>query len=94
MGYGDCVNNDPMMACLPDEECLEEVLGMSAACSEQNCMFDGECTVPATGDAEPVCADVNLDGVTDCYLDCSGGETCPDGMICVQDFACLWEPMP
>lgn len=92
-GYGDCANNDPAVACLMDEECIGDGTG-NAVCLEQGCMDAGDCAVPATGNAVPTCLDVTNDMVTDCYLDCSGGEACPDGMACVLDFVCIWELLP
>lgn len=92
-GYGDCANNDPMVACLPDEECVGDGTG-NAVCLEQGCADAGDCALPGTGDSVPTCMDVTGDGTTDCYLDCSMGETCPDGMVCVLDFVCIWEPLP
>ena len=29
-------------------------------------------------------------GGTACYLDCSGGATCPDGMDCIDNTLCMW----
>jgi hypothetical protein len=87
-GYGDCANNDPALVCLPDEVCL--YAGMDAACMEQGCAAAGDCTIPATGTALPQCLDLTGDGTNECYLSCEAGETCPDGMICVLDLACVW----
>ena len=92
-GYGDCANNDPALVCLADEECVGDGTG-NAVCLEQGCADAGDCALPATGDSIATCLDVTGDGVTDCYLDCSMGETCPDGMVCVLDFVCIWEPLP
>lgn len=92
-GYGDCANNDPMVACLVDEECVGDGTG-NAVCLEQGCVDAGDCALPATGDSVATCMDVTGDGTNDCYLDCSMGETCPDGMVCVLDFVCIWEPLP
>jgi hypothetical protein len=92
-GYGDCANNDPALVCLADEQCVGDGTG-NAVCLEQGCADAGDCAAPATGDSVPTCTDVTGDGVTDCYLDCAMGETCPDGMVCVLDFVCIWEPLP
>jgi hypothetical protein len=88
-GYGDCANFDPMVACLPDEECIGDGSG-NAVCLEQGCADAGDCALPSTGNSVPTCLDVTGDGITDCYLDCSMGEACPDGMICIFDFVCIW----
>lgn len=92
-GYGDCANNDEAVACLADEICIGDGTG-NAVCLEQDCADAGDCAVPATGDSIATCLDVTGDGTNDCYLDCSMGETCPDGMICVLDFVCIWEQAP
>jgi hypothetical protein len=55
------------------------------------CMIDADCPSPASGTANPVCLDVNMDLANDaCLLDCSGGETCPTGMSCFMTAFCLW----
>jgi hypothetical protein len=47
---------------------------------------------PATGDAPVACGDIGL-GADSCYLDCSAGQTCPDGMLCDEGIGgvCIWE---
>ena len=35
----------------------------------------------------------NADG-DECYLDCSGGATCPTGMSCFFGDTCLWDNLP
>jgi len=91
-GYGDCANNDEAVVCQLDEICLGDGMG-NAVCSEQVCVDAADCALPTTGDAVPTCMDVIGGGsVTDCYLDCSMGEACPDGMVCQLDFVCLWPP--
>jgi hypothetical protein len=47
--------------------------------------------VPPTGDAPVACDD--LGSGSTCYLDCAGGQTCPDGTVCTavgMGMACLW----
>ncbi len=46
---------------------------------------------PTTGTAEVVCAAILADGETACGLDCSSGQTCPDGMECAGGL-CFWPP--
>jgi hypothetical protein len=46
---------------------------------------------PATGTAEVVCAAILADGEMGCGLDCSRGQTCPDGMECAGGL-CFWPP--
>jgi hypothetical protein len=99
--YGDCINNPGM--CQPGEDaCLDDGGGMptAGACSHSGCADATECPVaPATGDAPVACDD--LGGGNTCYLDCSMGETCPDGMACTSvgmgmtsGMACLWPFVP
>jgi hypothetical protein len=45
---------------------------------------------PATGNAVVTCDNVTMDMMPDCYLDCSMGETCADGMECFGGFVCVW----
>jgi len=91
--YGDCLN-DPGSCSLSEDVCIDDGAPMpgAGACSESGCMDATECPVaPATGDAVVSCGDLG-DGNT-CYLDCSMGETCPDGMGCTDlgtAMACLW----
>lgn len=43
------------------------------------------------------CADIaDADGISECYLDCSGSGTCPDGMACIDGTYCATpaEPAP
>lgn len=83
--YGDCANN-PDATCLAEETCLEDDGG--AVCTE-TCTMASDCgDAPETGDAVVACDDLGA-GDT-CYLDCSGGQTCPDGMECLGDSYCHW----
>lgn len=85
--YGDCFNAPPTDSCevggcvaAPDAGVCTEPCGDAADCSPG----------PGTGDAPVACIDITGDGAGECVLDCSGGETCADGMVCYQDFVCLW----
>lgn len=61
-------------------------------CSIRGCRDVCDCfDPPATGTAPVVCAPILTDGETACGLDCSGGETCPDGMECASGL-CFWPP--
>ncbi|MFZ6181310.1 hypothetical protein [Nannocystis pusilla] len=54
------------------------------------CGDDGECPTPATGTATPQC---DLDARPQvCSLDCSGGQQCPDDMVCDLQGSglCMW----
>lgn len=66
----------------------------ASTCSLVNCELDCHCFVaPATGTAASVCRPMATDkGDSACVLDCSGGATCPDGMVCDSD-TCFW-PAP
>lgn len=87
-GYGDCENNPPAVACLPGEQCID--FGNIAFCAEQGCVAPGDCTVPATGNPNVSCTDLDGNGSSDCYLECSAGQTCPDGMVCYAAAYCMW----
>lgn len=95
--YGDCQNNPG--SCSPDEDaCLydDDAMPTAGACTETGCADATDCAAaPATGTAVAACGDLG-NGNT-CYLDCAGGETCPDGMTCTDvgmgmtsGSACLW----
>jgi hypothetical protein len=63
-------------------------------CAVQNCIDACGCPpAPATGDAPVVCEDLTGDMLPECWLDCSGGDACPDGMFCYIDQVCLWPNM-
>jgi hypothetical protein len=92
VGYGDCADN-PASTCLPGEgTCLTSATGTAAACSQGGCVATGDCpAAPPTGAAPIACGD--LGGGDTCYLDCAGGQTCPDGTACAAvggGMACLW----
>jgi len=46
---------------------------------------------PATGNAPIICDAILDGGGMGCALDCSNGETCPDGMECISSL-CFWPP--
>lgn len=61
-------------------------------CTIRDCVDTCDCfDPPATGTAEVVCAKILADGATACGLDCSSGQTCPDGMECASGL-CFWPP--
>lgn len=75
--------------------CLNAAGMMGAStCSLVNCELDCHCfNQPATGTAKSICKQMATDkGDNACVLDCSGGATCPDGMVCDND-TCFW-PAP
>lgn len=64
------------------------------ACAVQNCVDACGCPPhPGTGTAPVTCEDLTGDALPECWLDCSGGDTCPDGMQCWADTLCLWPNM-
>jgi hypothetical protein len=61
-------------------------------CTIRGCRDTCDCfEQPATGTAAVVCAEILSNGETACGLDCSSGETCPDGMECASGL-CFWPP--
>lgn len=89
--YADCLD-DPDV-CGPAQECLTFDAPPWAVCSTTGCDgAPGLCPEPpAGGTAVPVCDfDWNTDGVADCTLDCSGGQSCPVGMSCQENLLCAW----
>lgn len=96
-GYGNC--GLPGGECSMGAVCLDDqpMMGMDPAwtvCSEAGCADASECLqlAPATGDAPITCADpAGMGGPNTCYLDCAGGQTCPDGMSCIDSSWCAWE---
>ncbi len=84
--YGDCINGN---VCEVPTQCING--GDFGWCGTVNCADDTPCQPPpATGDAPAVCLPIN-DMTDACVLDCSMGQTCPDGMICANDQFCAWE---
>lgn len=60
-------------------------------CTVADCADETECPIaPATGDANPACGDIG-GGNDTCYLDCSGDEACPEGMVCVDELYCAFD---
>jgi len=53
-------------------------------CSTTPCADAASCVASPGGTATPICAEVmvGMTMSTACALDCSGGKTCPGGMIC------------
>ncbi|MCA9705658.1 MAG: choice-of-anchor J domain-containing protein [Myxococcales bacterium] len=71
-------------ACAAGEECLndDETAPTFGVCTPMDPCTDAcDCPLPpGSGDAINACGDFG-DG-NRCYLDCSGGRTCPDGLAC------------
>ena len=62
-----------------------------SVCTQPACVDDCDCPPgPGTGNAAVTCGDIAGDDMDpECYLDCSSGETCPDGMACFINSICV-----
>ena len=93
VGFGDCVNNSPDVACLASEQCVTD-LGMppsTGVCTDAECTTAADCPLaPPGGTAPVVCIDVTGEGINECILLCALGQTCPTGMHCELNLACAW----
>lgn len=94
-GYKNCSHT--AFTCQIGEDCLQDGDMMTpatwAVCSQPGCATEMDCTFapPSTGDAPVTCGDPTMmGGASTCYLDCSMGQTCPDGMSCTADSWCAW----
>ncbi|MBV1858121.1 MAG: hypothetical protein KUG77_06885 [Nannocystaceae bacterium] len=93
--YGDCLTegnavcNNLSATCLQDDT-KAPTFGV---CAPQGCETDCDCPAgPGTGDATVSCGTIVDGGGNACFLSCSAGETCPDSMVCFDDFLCMWMP--
>ena len=85
--YGDCVG--AMLPCPDGSFCL--LVPGSGVCTPDGCTDANDCPAPPPGgNASVTCLDANGDDVPDCRIDCSGGQTCPNGMQCFSDEICVW----
>jgi hypothetical protein len=93
-GYDPCVV--PGTECEMGDVCVADMGGAWEVCAQDACVDVADCTdlVPAGGAAPVACGDPDGGGgVGDvCYLDCSGGQACPTGMICANNMLCAWPP--
>lgn len=67
-------------------------------CSNPDCSnANVDCSPPQVGNATPICIDV-MDQVMGthsvCALDCSGGSTCPPGLVCVPEVGSICVTTP
>lgn len=86
--YGDCLT-DPN-ACGLDGICLNDGAMPTIGVCTEDCNVVGDCA-PSPGGTAPVsCDDVTADGISECFLDCSAGQSCPAGMTCFASFLCAW----
>lgn len=91
--WGDCINLPPA-DCLPGDVCINDDATAPAfgVCATPDCVTEADCpAAPDTGTAPVACTDVTGDMLTECVLDCSAGQACPDGMSCFGDMACTHE---
>jgi len=88
--YGDC--GKLAADCAPPAFCTVAPTG-EAVCTT-GCLDSLECPVefPPGGNATPACTDIDARSPGfECYLDCIGSLTCPDGMTCVNGTLCMWQ---
>jgi hypothetical protein len=87
--YPPCMLDADPVCPRPHEECYE--IDPDYTVCTLPCQDDADCPQAASGDAQPECAGPGGD---QCVLDCSDGETCPDGMECQQGGGnsdrCVW----
>ena len=97
-GFGDCVNNPPATACLPQEQCITDLMvpPTQGVCTDPACVDASDCPLAPPGGTAPVqCIDLTGEGINECVLLCSiPGVTCPTGMICALGIACAWPALP
>ncbi len=97
--YDNCLDANGMTdvsvcnAGIGNATCIVDDLVMPTlgVCSVIDCVDDCDCPdAPPTGNADVVCTAVTGDPAQlFCNLDCSSGQTCPDGMDCFGDL-CVW----
>jgi len=104
----ECGYDEPWLSCLlpdgtadeslcnDDEICLTDsdpaTIGI---CARQGCMDACDCPFVPEGidPPEAACEDITGSGEMLCYLDCSTGRLCPEGMMCFGGFICIY-PVP
>jgi len=78
--WSDCVETS---TCTDDLLCFANGAGDDGVCT-QYCTVPGDpttCGASPGGSATPTC--LNVADTSICALDCSGGKTCPGGMLCL-----------
>jgi hypothetical protein len=89
--YGDCGNLAP--DCAAPAFCVD-VPGGESVCTLgcADAIVDCPMAIPPGGTAMVACTDVvPATPGFECYLDCIGGASCPDGMTCVNGTLCMWQ---
>lgn len=92
--WADCLADDgtpnDVVCQSPDAVCVTDGFDVGG-CLFDSCVDACDCPpAPPGSEAQVVCDMLLGDGDGDCYLDCSGGEACPNGMICFMGFVCLF----
>jgi hypothetical protein len=85
--YGDCANGgldacqaESLPQCLQDDPNMPSIGVCGRACDDVcDCW-----AAPASGDAPVTCRSLVEGDDGTCVLDCTGGQTCPDGMSCLD----------
>jgi hypothetical protein len=88
--YGPCEDEHGRVICLEEAPACDyypdfDFPEMSVCTIE--CAQDEDCAIPETGTAVVKCTGAP----SACVLGCSGGETCPEEMVCAPTGACMWE---
>jgi hypothetical protein len=73
--------------------CVGGAVVGNGLCTVIDCADTCDCFAPPpTGTAEVLCLEILKGGGTACVLDCSNGQTCPDGMLCERGL-CFHGPL-
>ena len=91
-GFADCLGDDAV-PCLPGETCVTDAeAGMDASynvCTYLGCETVEDCPLPPEDEqstAQVVCGErLEYSDMGECFLDCSEGQVCPQGMVCAGD---------
>ena len=75
--YSHCTD---LTDCFGQNLCVIVEVG-DGFCTTTPCAIPGDCDASPGGTAAPDCVEV-MPGSMACVLDCSGGKTCPGGMVC------------
>jgi hypothetical protein len=93
--YGDCLAETDT-ACMGGASQLGCLIDDDVAPTVGVCFFACEvaCDCPQAPEgfqAQVTCGEVTGAEQGECYIDCSGGQGCPGGMVCFANFLCAWE---
>ncbi len=96
--YADCINGESCGEGVENATCVVDntfVTSLSI-CTFLGCESVCDCPEAPEGfDAQLACDDLLQAPGDECYIDCSGGQDCPDGMLCINDVFCgLGDPNP